>query len=113
MLWTRDDDTKGDAFRAPASHRVAAGLDAQGQLVAWSHKVVSPSILKDINPNAIKNGVDFYCLGGLADYAESPMWNNKIQYEIPNLDIEFFMSTLPVPVCPWRSGTEWSKRLCH
>ena len=103
VLWTRDDDTKGDAFRAPASHRVAAGLDAQGQLVAWSHKVVSPSILKDINPNAIKNGVDFYCLGGLADYAESPMWNNKIQYEIPNLDIEFLISPLPIPVCPWRS----------
>ena len=41
VLWTREDDTKGDSFRAPASHRIEAGLDAQGQLVAWSHKLVS------------------------------------------------------------------------
>ena len=25
VLWTRDDDTKGDSFRSPASHRIEAG----------------------------------------------------------------------------------------
>ena len=103
VMWTREEDIKYDAFRAPASHRIEAGLDAQGQLIGWSHKVVSPSILKDIRPDAIKNGIDFYCLVGLADAPTSPMWNNRIQYEIPNLYIEFLISPLPMPVAPWRS----------
>ncbi len=103
VVWTREEDIKYDQFRAAASHRIEAGLDAQGRLVGWSHKLVSPSILKDIAPAAIKNGIDFYCLWGLADAPNSPMWNNRIQYEIPNLSIEFLMSSLPVPVAPWRS----------
>jgi isoquinoline 1-oxidoreductase beta subunit len=103
VMWTREEDIKYDAFRAPASHRIEAGLDDRGQLIGWSHKVVSPSILKDIRPDAIKNGIDFYCLGGLADSPNSPTWNNRIQYEIPNLSIEFLISNLPIPVCPWRS----------
>lgn len=103
VFWTREEDIKYDAFRAPASHRVAGGIDASGNLVAWSHKVVSPSILKDIRPETVKNGIDFYCLGGIADYPTSPMWNNKLQYEIPNLSIEFLISPLPMPVGVWRS----------
>ncbi len=103
VMWTREEDIKYDAFRAPASHRIEAGLDAKGQLIGWSHKVVSPSILKDIAPAAIKSGIDFYCLWGLADAPDSPMWNNRIQYEIPNLNIEFLISNLPMPVAPWRS----------
>jgi len=103
MVWAREEDIKYDAFRAPVSHRIEAGLDAQGQLIGWSHKVVSPSILKDIRPEMIKDGIDFYCLWGLADAPNSPMWNNRIQYEIPNLSIEFLISKLPMPVAPWRS----------
>ena len=30
-------------------------------------------------------------------------WNNRIQYEIPNLSIEFLLSPLPIPCGPWRS----------
>ncbi len=103
VVWTREEDIKYDAFRAPASHRIEAGLDAQGRLIAWSHKLVSPSMLKDIKPDAIKDGIDSYCLDGLAVTAINPRWNNRIQYEIPNLHVEFLISPLPMPVFPWRS----------
>jgi len=103
VVWTREEDIKYDAFRAPAAHRIEAGLDDQGRLIAWSHKLVSPSILKDIRPEEVKDGLDFYCIGGLAVAPTSPRWNEKIQYEIPNLYIEFLLSPLPMPVAPWRS----------
>jgi isoquinoline 1-oxidoreductase subunit beta len=103
VMWTREEDIKYDPFRAPASHRIEAGLDAQGQLVGWSHKVVSPSILKDIDPSLIQNGIDIFCLWGLADFPGTPGGGSTIQYEIPNLDIEFLISQLPIPVAPWRS----------
>jgi len=103
VMWTREEDIKYDYFRAGASHRIEAGLDAQGRLIGWSHKLVSPSIAKEINPHQLKDGIDWFCMWGLADRPESYGWNNRIQYEIPNLSIEFLMSSLPIPCGVWRS----------
>jgi len=103
VMWTREEDIKYDYFRAAASHRIEAGLDAQGRLIGWSHKLVSPSIAKEINPHQLKDGIDWFCMWGLADRPESYGWNNRIQYEIPNLSIEFLMSSLPIPCGVWRS----------
>ncbi|MBW2028219.1 MAG: xanthine dehydrogenase family protein molybdopterin-binding subunit [Deltaproteobacteria bacterium] len=102
VFWTREEDIKYDAFRAAMAHRIQAGLDSRGRLTAWSHKAVSGSILKDINPKAIQNGVDMMSLWGLLDFPNSPN-KNRIMYEIPNFFVEFLLSDLPIPVCPWRS----------
>jgi isoquinoline 1-oxidoreductase beta subunit len=103
VMWTREDDIKHDRFRAPMTHRIQGGLDAQGQLIGWYHKTSAVSIMKPVNPQAIKNGVDYYCLWGLWDVDNSPHWNNRIQYEIPNLYIEMLMADLPILCWPWRA----------
>ena len=102
VVWTREEDMQHDQYRAAMSHRIEAGLDSQGQLIGWSHKAVSGSIMKDINPKGIKNGVDIMSLWGLVDFPGSPD-NNRIMYDIPNLYVEFLLSDLPIPVSPWRS----------
>jgi isoquinoline 1-oxidoreductase subunit beta len=102
MVWTREEDIKNDFYRAATCQKIEAGFDSQGKLTAWSHKVVTPSLFKAIDPKAIINGVDFMSLWGLADFPGSPD-NNRIMYEIPNLYIEYVMSDLPIPVAPWRS----------
>jgi isoquinoline 1-oxidoreductase beta subunit len=102
VVWTREEDIKGDRFRAATGQRVEAGLDGGGQLIAWYHKVVAGSIMKDIAPQGIKDGVDIMSLWGLVDFPISPD-GNRILYEIPNLYIEFLISGLPMPVDPWRS----------
>jgi isoquinoline 1-oxidoreductase beta subunit len=84
-------------------HRIQGGLDAQGRLIGWDHKTSAVSIMKPVNPQAIKDGVDYYCLWGLWDVPNSPHWNDRIQYEIPNLYIEFLMADLPILCWPWRS----------
>ena len=103
VMWTREDDIKHDKFRAPMTHRIQGGLDAQGRLIGWSHKTSAISIMKPVNPKAIKDGVDYYCLWGLWDVPDSPHWNNRIQYEIPNLYIEMLMADLPILCWPWRA----------
>ena len=102
VVWQREEDMKHDQYRAAMSHRIEAGIDSQGQLIGWSHKAVSGSIMKDINPEGIKNGVDIMSLWGLVDFPGSPD-NSRILYEIPNLYVEFLLSDLPIPVSPWRS----------
>jgi isoquinoline 1-oxidoreductase beta subunit len=105
VVWTREDDILYDHYRAPIANRVQGALDAQGQLTGLSAKVASISINAKVNPSAVKDGIDWYNLWGLWDVPNSPHGNNKIQYEIPNLYIEFVMTDLPMLVAPWRSVT--------
>jgi isoquinoline 1-oxidoreductase beta subunit len=102
LTWTREDDIKYDRFRSAMTHRIQGALDGQGQLTGWSHKTSCVSIMKPVNPKAVVNGVDAYCLWGLWDTPNSPHWNGRIQYEIPNLTIELFLADLPITVWPWR-----------
>ncbi len=104
-MWTREDDINHDWFRPPIAHRIQGGVDARGQLTAWSHKGASISITKSANPAAeLKGGVDWYMMWGLWMGPTKPLqWNAEIQYEIPNFNIEFNLTDLPIRTCPWRS----------
>lgn len=103
VVWTREDDIKYDRFRAPMTHRIQGALDSQGQVIGWSHKTASISILRPVNPAAVRGGIDYYNLWGLWNVADSPHWNDRFQYEVPNFYIEFVMTDLPIPCWPWRS----------
>jgi len=102
LVWSREEDIKYDFYRAATSQKIVGGLDSQGGLIGWSHKAVAGSIMKDIAPQGIINGVDIMSLWGIVDFPNAPE-NNRIMYEIPNFFVEFLISDLPIPVCPWRS----------
>jgi isoquinoline 1-oxidoreductase beta subunit len=45
MQWTREDDTRGGRFRPMFMHGMKAGLDAEGNLIAWQNHIVGQSIM--------------------------------------------------------------------
>jgi isoquinoline 1-oxidoreductase subunit beta len=102
VVWTREEDMKNHFFRAATAQKIQAGLDAQGQVVGWSHKVACSSILKFTNPAAIKNGVDMYSLWGIWEAGMPPVFS-MTAYQYPNYYLEQWLSDLPQPACPWRS----------
>jgi len=102
VVWTREEDIKYDFYRAATCQRIEAGLDSQGRVVGWSHKVACSSILKFLNPDWIKDGVDFFSLLGIVDAPIPPVHSHTV-YEFPNFYVEQYLSDLPIPVCPWRS----------
>ena len=45
VIWTREDDMKGGWYRPMWYDRIAGGLDADGNPVAWRHTIVGQSIM--------------------------------------------------------------------
>jgi isoquinoline 1-oxidoreductase subunit beta len=43
LRWTREDDIRGGFYRPAYVHKLEAGLDAQGKLVGWRHRIVGQS----------------------------------------------------------------------
>ena len=43
LVWTREDDFHHDFFRPFGQHRLAASLDAEGNIVGWNHRLASAS----------------------------------------------------------------------
>src|SRR5207302_819248 len=45
VVWTREEDIQHDMYRPYYYDRIAAGLDAGGKPVAWTHRVTGSSIM--------------------------------------------------------------------
>jgi len=94
VQWTREDDMKGGRYRPMYLHTLKAGLDAQGNLVAWRNHIVGQSILAGTPFGAmVQNGIDFTSVEGAAN----------IPYAIPNLRVELTTTEVGVPVLWWRA----------
>jgi isoquinoline 1-oxidoreductase subunit beta len=95
VVWTREDDIRGGWYRPMWYDHFAAGLDASGNPVAWTHTIVGQSIMTGTMFEAygVKNGIDSASVEGAAD----------ILYGIPNLQVELHTPKNEVPVQWWRS----------
>jgi len=95
VVWTREDDLAGGWYRPKWHDRFAAGVDAEGNPVAWLHTIVGQSIMAGtaFENFAIKDGVDSTSVEGAAD----------LLYGIPNLQVDLHSPKIGVPVQWWRS----------
>jgi isoquinoline 1-oxidoreductase beta subunit len=93
VTWTREDDMRHDFYRPVSRHLLAGGLDARGFLVAFSHRVVAPSISGQGAPESIKNGLDEDAVEGAV----------RMPYDIPHVRVDYVMANTPVPIGAWRS----------
>jgi isoquinoline 1-oxidoreductase beta subunit len=79
VIWTREEDIRHDVYRPYYYDRVAAALDARGQPIAWSHRLVGPAILARWAPPAFKDGIDGDAVDGAA----------QLLYDIPAIRVEY------------------------
>jgi isoquinoline 1-oxidoreductase beta subunit len=98
LIWTREEDQAHDFYRPISQCKLAAGLDAGGNLVGLHVRVSGQSINATLSPSGIKDGKDMRQLQGY--YAEPG--DSQLGYGVANLLIEYAMRNTHVPVGPLR-----------
>jgi isoquinoline 1-oxidoreductase beta subunit len=95
LVWLREDDMRAGYYRPMFHHRLMAGLDQQGKLVGWRHRLVGQSILTGSPFGAmVKDGIDGASVEGATN----------LPYAIPNLQVDLHTPTnIGVPVLWWRA----------
>jgi len=59
LIWSREDDVRSDFFRPAGWHRLSAGLDASGKLIAYDNHIVTFSRNGRVAQSAGMNGSEF------------------------------------------------------
>jgi isoquinoline 1-oxidoreductase beta subunit len=94
VIWSREDDIANDKFRPLTAQRFKVGLDKDGNIVGWHHRLVAESIFARVDPETFKKlkGRD----PPVDDGAELP-------YDIPASRIDFIREPRGVEVGFWRA----------
>ena len=95
LVWSREDDIRAGYFRPLAVHKISIGLNDQGNVVGWDHRIASKSIMKGtfFEEFAVQNGVDTSSTEGVADTS----------YAIPAMSVGLSDFITPVTALWWRS----------
>jgi isoquinoline 1-oxidoreductase beta subunit len=95
LVWTREDDMRAGFYRPAYYHTLNAGLDANGNVVAWQHRIVGQAIQAGtpFEPMMIRDGIDATSVEGA----------QNLPYAIANLKVDLHSPTVGVPVLWWRS----------
>ena len=93
VIWSREDDIQHAQYRPANYHQLRAGLDTSGRPVAWTHRIVAPSIMARMFPQTVKNGLDGEAVeGGVG-----------LPYAVPNVHVDYQLTDTGIPVGFWRS----------
>ena len=92
LTWTREEDMSRDQYRPAAWVHVRAGVDSSGNVTAYAHRAVSPSI-------SAQRGAVLPATGD----GQGTEGATKRTYNIANRLIEYVQHPSVVPVGYWRS----------
>ena len=95
LVWTREDDIKGGYYRPIAAHRVKIGVNNDGKITGWDHRIAAKSIMKGtaFEPIAVINGVDNSSVEGV----------NDTHYNIPAFSVGLSDIESPMKALWWRA----------
>ncbi|MBW4708678.1 molybdopterin-dependent oxidoreductase [Roseobacter sp. YSTF-M11] len=69
LVWSREDDITGGYYRPAFAHKVRVGLDENGTIVGWDHRIAGQSIFKGtfFESVIVRDGIDHASVEGAAD----------------------------------------------
>ncbi len=96
LLWTRDDDLQHDSYRPASHHKMAAGLDDEGNVVGYTHRMAISST---------RGGDDAAAAAGrrAARVDGTNQAGGGGPYAIAGYGVQSTRVRIPVPTFVWRS----------
>jgi isoquinoline 1-oxidoreductase beta subunit len=93
VIWTREEDIQQGMYRPYFFDRVSGGLDAEGNPLAWHHRITGSSIMARWAPPTFKDGLDPDTIDGATD----------MPYAVPNVRVDYVRHEPPgIPTAFWR-----------
>lgn len=93
VMWSREEDIQHDMYRPLYRDELSAGLDAQGQPLAWTHRIAGSSIIARFFPPLFQGGLDRDAVDGA----------HELPYALPAMQVEYVRAEPPgVPTTFWR-----------
>jgi len=93
VIWTREEDIQQDMYRPYYYDRLSAGVDAQGKITGWSHRIAGSSIIARYFPASLKDGID-------SDAVES---SANLPYGLSDIYVDWVaQEPLGIPTAFWR-----------
>ncbi len=92
LVWTREDDVRNDFYRPAGLHEMTAGLDANGDVIAWTQRLASAS--------------KYYRRPNMPD---ENLWQAELYADdfprkiVENLRLEYFHNPIGIPRGSWRA----------
>ena len=103
VIWSREDTTTQGPFRPMTFSQLTGTFSDDGKLVAFKHKVISPSYQESVRKDFDKTKVDGTMVEGIGEQ----------DYEIPNIKTSYVRADYHVPVAAWRSVTSSTLAFAH
>jgi len=103
VIWSREDDTQLGPFRPMTYSAMKGAVSADGKVIAFQHKVISPSIRASEHENYDKTKPDRTMTEGISEQ----------KYDFQNMKNLYVNADSHIPFAAWRSVTSSTLAFAH
>jgi isoquinoline 1-oxidoreductase beta subunit len=102
LTWSRPEDFIRDHVRSPALGRLSAAMNAEGAVTSLTVRVAAASTMRELACRMDGQQADKARKSASGQYDELALEGAQIPYAIPNITIDHFPVSMPMPTGPWR-----------
>ena len=102
LTWSRPEDFVRDHVRSPALGRLSAAMNADGAVTGLAVRVAAASSMRELAYRINGQKTDKARKSASGQYDALALEGAQIPYAIPNISIDHFPVSMPMPTGPWR-----------
>ncbi|RRQ51745.1 xanthine dehydrogenase family protein molybdopterin-binding subunit [Sphingorhabdus wooponensis] len=102
LTWSRPEDFLRDHVRSPALGRLSAAINAKGAVTGLTVRVAAASTMRELANRIDGQSTDEARKAASGQYDVLALEGAQIPYAIPNVTIDHFPVSMPMPTGPWR-----------
>jgi isoquinoline 1-oxidoreductase beta subunit len=102
LTWSRPEDFVRDHVRSPALGRLSAAMNADGAVTGLAVRVAAASSMRELAYRIDGQKTDKARKSASGQYDVLALEGAQIPYAIPNISIDHFPVSMPMPTGPWR-----------